>query len=420
MSNWIDSYCKAENAGISDHCPLVVCFENTLNDRKIIFRFFNIWCSHPRYYEIVSNFWNVRRMGSKMYQVYQKLKYLKPELRSLNKRDFSDISGKVNQTRVLLGDLQAELIKDPFNEIMHDEERAISIHIHKIMTWEESILRQSRKKILSVKLNDGSICKEADKIKEMIVKHFEDFNGSKNSNRQANSTIITLIPKVDCLETIEEYRPISCSNVIYKGISKIIARRISKLLNKIINSFQSDFVAGRNIADNILLAHEVVRNYHKGKGNNCALKVDIQKDYDSLEWDFIEEVMNDFSFLARFIKLTMKCIKSSMFSIMVNGEIVWPLITTEKHYFFNGVNLVNKSELLRIIGFQEGTLPVKKHGLVNWNNVCYNKNAGGLSIKSVMLWNIAALVKHIWGLVTEKASLWAKWVSANKLKRLSF
>ncbi|XP_050233163.1 uncharacterized protein LOC126681659 [Mercurialis annua] len=426
MENWVDSYCRAENAGISDHCPLVVNFGNIVNDRRSIFRFFNIWCNHPRYHEIVSNSWNVRRMGSKMFQVYQKLKFLRHELRSLNKRDFSGISERVNQTRVLLSNLQAELLKDPFNEILHDEERAISINLHRIMSWEESILRQkarvlwiklgdhntkffhrsliqrqSRKKIISLKMPDGNFCTDPDKIKEMIVKHFEDFIGSKNSNRvpayntligegivlddidrtaldmevsdeevksaifsinndkapgpdgfssaffkhswsivgeevsnaileffssgkmlkQANSTIITLIPKVDCPETIGEYRPIACCNVIYKGISKIIARRIKKVLNKIINPCQSAFVPGRNIADNILLAHEVVRNYHRGKGNNCALKVDIQKAYDSLEWDFIEEVIIGFRFPDRFIKLTMECIRSSMFSVMVNGEI---------------------------------------------------------------------------------------------------
>ncbi|XP_050233389.1 uncharacterized protein LOC126681877 [Mercurialis annua] len=62
----------------------------------------------------------------------------------------------------------------------------------------------------------------------------------------------------------------------------------------------------------------------------------------------------------------------------------------------------------------------RKSGPVGWKNVCTGKCYGGLRIKSVLIWNKPALVKHIWGLITHKPSLWATWVTENKLKRLSF
>ncbi|XP_050233311.1 uncharacterized protein LOC126681802 [Mercurialis annua] len=98
------------------------------------------------------------------------------------------------------------------------------------------------------------------------------------------------------------------------------SRRLSCVLDRIISKSQSAFIPGRSIADNILLAHELVRNYHRQKGESCAMKVDLQKAYDTVEWDFIEEVMMGLNIDNKFINLVMTCIRSAMFSVQVNGE----------------------------------------------------------------------------------------------------
>ncbi|XP_055962303.1 uncharacterized protein LOC130015686 [Mercurialis annua] len=153
-----------------------------------------------------------------------------------------------------------------------------------------------------------------------IIKAVKDFFTTGKMLRQANATIVSLIPKVDNPEIISEFRPIACCNTMYKVISKILAKRMSSILSRIVSSSQSAFVPGRSIADNILLAHELVRNYHRQNGRSCAMKVDLQKAYDTVEWDFIEEVLLGLRFERRFIKLIMECIKSAKFSILVNGE----------------------------------------------------------------------------------------------------
>nr|GEU36023.1 hypothetical protein [Tanacetum cinerariifolium] len=110
--------------------------------------------------------------------------------------------------------------------------------------------------------------------------------------KELNHTIISLIPKVTTPARINDYQPISCCNVLYKCISKIIANRVKEGLGDILSINQSAFVFGRRISDNILLTQELIRNYHKIRGSpRCAFKVDIQKAYDTVDWSFLETIL---------------------------------------------------------------------------------------------------------------------------------
>ncbi|KAK3204555.1 hypothetical protein Dsin_018601 [Dipteronia sinensis] len=83
---------------------------------------------------------------------------------------------------------------------------------------------------------------------------------------------------------MKDFRPISCCNTLYKIIAKIIVNRIKPCLPDIISHFQSAFVAGRCIGDNILLVQELMRNYHKGASfPKLALKVDLMKAFDMVD-----------------------------------------------------------------------------------------------------------------------------------------
>ncbi|GKE35688.1 sodium/hydrogen exchanger 6, partial [Tanacetum coccineum] len=91
--------------------------------------------------------------------------------------------------------------------------------------------------------------------------------------KELNHTIIALIPKVNTPLRINDYRPISCCNTLYKCISKIISNRIKESLSVLISLNQSAFVPGRRITDNILLTQELMHNYHLDRGlARCAFK----------------------------------------------------------------------------------------------------------------------------------------------------
>ncbi|KAL0346366.1 UNVERIFIED_CONTAM: hypothetical protein Scaly_1652600 [Sesamum calycinum] len=140
--------------------------------------------------------------------------------------------------------------------------------------------------------------------------------------KQINTTLLALIPKVNLPTHVSDYRPISCCNVIYKAITKIIVKRMQLVLHLLIDYSQNAFVPGRSISDNILLAQELLAGYNQMRvPPRCTLKVDIQKAYDSVEWDFLLEVLKLFNFPLRFIGWIEQCVSTTSFSISLNGSI---------------------------------------------------------------------------------------------------
>lgn len=110
--------------------------------------------------------------------------------------------------------------------------------------------------------------------------------------RAINCTVITLIPKIKNPSYVKEFRPISCCTILYKVISNILTTRMQEVMDAIIDNSQSAFVPGRLIMDNIVMSHELVKAYgRKGISPRCMIKVDMQKAYDSVEWSYIEQVM---------------------------------------------------------------------------------------------------------------------------------
>ncbi|KAG7580838.1 Reverse transcriptase domain [Arabidopsis suecica] len=137
-----------------------------------------------------------------------------------------------------------------------------------------------------------------------------------------NSTILALIPKKLEAREMKDYRPISCCNVIYKVISKIIANRLKRVLPKFIAGNQSAFVQDRLLIENVLLATELVKDYHKDSlSSRCAIKIDISKAFDSVQWSFLRNVLLALNFPHEFIHWIMLCITTASFSVQVNGEL---------------------------------------------------------------------------------------------------
>ncbi|KAL5558507.1 hypothetical protein UlMin_034718 [Ulmus minor] len=138
-----------------------------------------------------------------------------------------------------------------------------------------------------------------------------------------NETIITLIPKIKNPTRITEFRPISLCNVLYKIISKMLANRLRKVMDNIISEEQSAFIPGRLISDNAIIGFECLHaiKRRKTKKNYMALKLDMEKAYDMVEWDFIQRVMDKLGFSAGWTKKIMACISSISYSFQFNGQM---------------------------------------------------------------------------------------------------
>ena len=155
-------------------------------------------------------------------------------------------------------------------------------------------------------------------VTEAVISFFN----SGSLLREINCTIIALVPKVPNPEFMNDYRPISCCNTVYKCISKIIAARINQCIPEIISPSQSAFVKGRSIADNILITQELMVNYHRDKGPpRCALKVDLKKAYDTISWSCILGILRAMGTPVYLLDCIKACITTPSFSVSVNGEL---------------------------------------------------------------------------------------------------
>ena len=83
-----------------------------------------------------------------------------------------------------------------------------------------------------------------------------------------NKIHITLIPKIQGLETLGNYRPVSLCNIIYKIITKVIVARLRLHLDKIISPVQAAFVPGRKGLDNAIIVQEVIHSITKKRGGS--------------------------------------------------------------------------------------------------------------------------------------------------------
>nr|XP_027064499.1 uncharacterized protein LOC113690699 [Coffea arabica] len=138
--------------------------------------------------------------------------------------------------------------------------------------------------------------------------------------RSITATNIVLIPKVQCPQDFTQYCLISLCNFLNKVLSRILSDRLAKLLPRIISPQQSGFVKGRQIADNFLLAQELVADIGKqSRGGNVVLKLDMMKAYDRVSWYFLLQVLRRFGFSESWIDAIWRLVSNVWFSVLING-----------------------------------------------------------------------------------------------------
>lgn len=77
---------------------------------------------------------------------------------------------------------------------------------------------------------------------------------------------LCLIPEITSPQFVHEFMPIALCNTIYKVMSKVIVIMLNNRMDKVVSPFQSGFIPGRRIQDNIVVAQEMMHSMHKVRG----------------------------------------------------------------------------------------------------------------------------------------------------------
>ncbi|GKF60287.1 cysteine-rich receptor-like protein kinase, partial [Tanacetum coccineum] len=159
-----------------------------------------------------------------------------------------------------------------------------------------------------------------DVIKQDIWSCIKHFEATSIITRGCNPSFIVLIPKSKDPLSFSDYRPISLIGCVYKIISKILANRLARVISSIIGPNQSAFIAGRQILDGRLIANEILRMASIEDHKLLLFKVDFEKAFDSVNWKFLMDIMEQMGFGGTWRKWIFSCISSASISVLINGS----------------------------------------------------------------------------------------------------
>ncbi|XP_060967001.1 uncharacterized protein LOC133035175 [Cannabis sativa] len=226
--------------------------------------------------------------------------------------------------------------------------------------------------------------------------------------------VITLILKTQEPKDASDYRPIACCNTVYKCISKMICSRLTEVLPSLVNDNQGAFVKNRLLAHNIMIFQDLLKGYtRKNIYARCIMKIDLSKAYDTVDWQFVEDLLNSLCFPSRFIHWLLVCLRGTTYFLLLNGRIQGSfkddLIIFCKGNM-NSVELVNEA-------FQDFSQATgSKLHMPSWEKVCLPKQFGGIGFREGKKWNMARVAKHLWAILSKQDNLWVKWINSIYLK----
>ncbi|KAL0458975.1 UNVERIFIED_CONTAM: putative mitochondrial protein [Sesamum latifolium] len=138
-----------------------------------------------------------------------------------------------------------------------------------------------------------------------------------------NYTHIVLIPKCEAPKMVAQLRSINLCNVIVKMASKCVANRLKLMLDSILSQSKPGFIQGRLITDNVFLAFKLnhyLQSSRRSTRGCIALKFDMSKAYDRVEWAFLRGTLLRLGFNHRFVALVMLLVTTVSYSLTLNGK----------------------------------------------------------------------------------------------------
>ena len=133
------------NPGLSNHCPLIVNLDNSLNPclkKYCPFKFFNFWADYPAFLNLVKDAWNIEVYGTLMYKLTKKHRCVKTRLKAFNFHVFANVREKVVEDREALHRAQVALLGNPNDTGLVGNVKVCLKNFHDLALVEEGFLKQ--------------------------------------------------------------------------------------------------------------------------------------------------------------------------------------------------------------------------------------------------------------------------------------
>ena len=158
-----------------------------------------------------------------------------------------------------------------------------------------------------------------DIIKPDFYKLCEEFYNGELDLQSINNSYITLVPKINNPESVNDYRPISLLNSTIKLLTKILADRLQLVILELIHINQYGFIRSRTIQDCFAWSFQYIHQCHQSRREIIILKLDFAKAFDIIEHSTILAMMGSLGFPQRWLKWMQLILNSGSSSVLLNG-----------------------------------------------------------------------------------------------------
>ncbi|KAE8791875.1 hypothetical protein D1007_33658 [Hordeum vulgare] len=155
-----------------------------------------------------------------------------------------------------------------------------------------------------------------------------------------NYVILPLIPKVQGADSIKQFRPIALINAPFKICAKVVATQMSPVAHQVINKCQTTFICGWNILEGPVVLQEIVHEIKRTLQKAILLKLDSDKAYDRVNWDFLREVLLAKGFDAAWVQWILQLVSGARVSGHLKGVLGHLILGVSQLQYVNDTMLV--------------------------------------------------------------------------------